>query len=332
VLVMERGVMNTCLRRSTSAMAGLALAALLGAGSPRATLSAGQRDLQQPDVADARYGPAPRNTLDLWKAASARPTPLIVYFHGGGFVNGGKEAARGTDLLKWSLEAGVSFASVSYQYTKDGVVLPAPMQDGARAVQFLRSKSREWNIDPAKVAAYGVSAGAGIALWIAFHDDLADRRSADPVARESSRLTVAGSINGQISYDPHLFLKLLGPSSDGPAMLASIHGVSDIESPEAQRRFDASSPLTFLTRDDPPVFTYYRYELGPVPSGGPGYVHNPKFGVLLKERMDALGIDCVFRHIGDYAKPGSGDAKMLAQQAGDREMLAFFLRHFGRSR
>jgi acetyl esterase len=323
--------MNIPLGRSTIALAGVAIATVLGALSPRTSLSARQPDLRLPDAADARYGPAPRNTLDLWKAPSARPTPLVVYFHGGGFVNGGKEAARGTDLLKWSLEAGVSFASVSYQYTKDGVHLPVPMQDGARAVQFLRSKAREWNLDSGRVAAYGVSAGAGIALWIAFHDDLADRRSADPVARQSSRLTVAGSINGQISYDPHLFQKLLGPSPD-LAMLASIHGVSDMESPEAQRSFDASSPLTLLTGDDPPVFTYYRYELGPVPAGGPGYVHNPKFGVVLKERMNALGIECEFRHIGDYAKAGSADAKMQAQQRGDRELLAFFLRHFGSSR
>jgi acetyl esterase len=313
------------------ALAPLALVALLGGSMSRAQEPAREQG-PPPDVADAHYGPAARNVLDLWQARSSRPTPLIIFFHGGSFLTGGKELARGSDLLKWALEAGVSYASVNYRYAKDGVFLPAPMQDGARAVQVLRSRAREWNLDPGRFAAYGVSAGAGIALWIAFHDDLADRRSADPVARESSRLTAAGSINGQISYDPRLFREVLGHPADELAILAALHGVSDERAPDAGRRFDSASPMVLLTRDDPPVFTYYRYPLGPVPAGGAGYTHNPRFGVLLKERMDALGIECVFRHLGDYAAAGSADAKKQAQQGGDRDLLAFFLRHLDRSR
>jgi acetyl esterase len=291
-----------------------------------------QPDLQHPDVEDARYGPAARNVLDLWKAPSAKPTPVIVYFHGGGFIAGGKEAARGNDLLKWSLQAGVSFVSVSYQYTKDGVYLPAPMLDGARAIQFLRARAAEWNLDPRRIAAYGVSAGAGISLWIGFHDDLADPKSADPVARQSSRLIAVGQINGQTSYDPHFVRALLGPSPDTIKMLADIHGVTDIDAPAAHAVFNLSSPLTYLTRDDPPVFSYYRYALGPVPPGGAGYIHHPKFGVALKESLDGLGIECVFRHMGDYAKEGPDAAKKQAQQRGDRELLDFFLKHFGMTR
>jgi acetyl esterase/lipase len=65
------------------------------------------------------------------------------------------------------------------------------MLDGGRAVQFARSKAKEWNIDKARIAATGGSAGAGISLWLAFRDDLADPKSDDPVARESTRLTCA---------------------------------------------------------------------------------------------------------------------------------------------
>ncbi|MBE3073055.1 MAG: alpha/beta hydrolase [Acidobacteria bacterium] len=323
------------LNQPVRAAALLAVAAIVsgsGAQAGRTGLAPGQADPQRPDVEDARYGPAPRNLLDLWKAPSPRPTPVIVYFHGGGFVNGGKEVARGSSMLAAALASGVSFASVSYQYLNDSVHLPVPMRDGARAIQFLRARAAEWNLDPARVAAYGVSAGAGISLWIAFHDDLASPASADPIERQSSRLTVVGSINGQVSYDPHVFLNLLGPSPADIAMLAGLHGVSDIDAPGAQRLFDAASPLTYLTRDDPPVFTYYRYELAPAPQGGPAYVHNPKTGAMLKDRMDRLGVECVFRHLADYTKPGGGPAKRQAQEAGDREMLQFFLRHFGLTR
>ena len=48
----------------------------------------------------------------------------------------------------------------------------------------------------------GGSAGAGISLWLAFHDDLADPQSPDPIARESTRLTCAGVMGPQTTLDP----------------------------------------------------------------------------------------------------------------------------------
>jgi hypothetical protein len=58
-------------------------------------------------------------------------------------------------------------------------------------VQFLRMKAKEWNLDPKRFALSGNSAGAGISLWLAFHDDMADPTDKDPIARESTRLWCA---------------------------------------------------------------------------------------------------------------------------------------------
>src|SRR5581483_5280249 len=154
-----------------------------------------------PDVADARYGPHERNVLDLWKAKADRPTPLVVFIHGGGFRSGSKENLA-PGLLRRCLDAGISVAAINYRLT-DQATFPAQMLDGARAVQFLRSKASEWNIDPTRVAATGGSAGAGISLWLGFHDNLADPKSDDPVARQSTRLTCMAVQGAQTSYDPH---------------------------------------------------------------------------------------------------------------------------------
>src|SRR4051794_40814812 len=70
---------------------------------------AGEPELR-PDRADLSYGPHPNNKLDLWLAKSDRPTPLIVFIHGGGFVGGDKSSASAA-AIKQCLDAGVSFAS-----------------------------------------------------------------------------------------------------------------------------------------------------------------------------------------------------------------------------
>ena len=80
--------------------------------------------------------------------------------------------------------------------------MKAPLEDAARALQFVRSKAAEWNLDKPRIGATGGSAGACTSLWLAFHDDMADPTSKDPVARESTRLFCAAVNGAQVSLDP----------------------------------------------------------------------------------------------------------------------------------
>ncbi len=133
-------------------------------------------DAVKPTQANVKYGPAERNVLDFYQAKSEQPTPLAIYIHGGGFVGGNKNVAPAQ--IKMFHNAGISLAAIHYRFV-DGkeVIFPAPQHDGARAVQFLRSKAKEWNIDPKRVACYGGSAGAGISMWLGLHEDLADPKT-----------------------------------------------------------------------------------------------------------------------------------------------------------
>lgn len=112
-----------------------------------------------------------------------KPAPLVIFLHGGGFRHGGKEQVS-PQLIRKCLEAGISVASIHYRLT-DTAPFPAPMHDGARAVQHLRHKAKEFNLDPTRIAATGGSAGAGIPLWLAFHEDLADARTSIRRCRRS---------------------------------------------------------------------------------------------------------------------------------------------------
>jgi len=149
---------------------------------------------QPPTHPDVKYGPYARNVMDVWLAKSERPTPVLVSIHGGGFSGGNKSVSH--SLLAECLRSGISVVAITYRLSGEAKA-PAQFLDSARAIQFVRSKAKEWNLDPTRFAATGGSAGAGISLWLGFHDDLADPKSEDPVLRQSTRLTCMFVNNGQ---------------------------------------------------------------------------------------------------------------------------------------
>ncbi len=297
----------------------LAAIAPAGAQAPKKSLT----PPYPPDVANISYGPHERNVIDLWKAPSDKPTPLVVHIHGGGFVAGDKSSVSKV-LIDECRRRGISVASINYRYSTIAPY-PAPMQDGARAVQFLRLHAREYNLDPRAVVCTGGSAGAGISLWIAFHDDMADPSASDPVARQSTRISSVGVNNGQTTYDPRTIAKLIG---DETAHIDALHklfglkkGEDVLTSPAYFKLYEQGSAITYLTRDDPPAFLYYSNSNVPLPPPNTGIgIHHPRFGYFLKEKMDALGIECIVKTKDDY----TGNP---AQQS-TREMVEFFVKHF----
>jgi len=279
----------------------------------------------KPTHANVPYGPHPRNVLDLYLAPSATPTPLVIYIHGGGFVAGDKSQIIPA-MVRSMLDSGISFASINYRFV-DGkdVLFPAPQRDGARAVQFLRSKAQQWNLDPHRVACFGGSAGAGISMWIGFHDDLADPASSDPVLRESTRIQAIGTFGGQGTYDPVKIKELIGGRAWEHPSLLKVYGLQTLEealhpTPEKQKLYDEASAITHLTKDDPPLFMVYSEDDPNPPNARPGAgIHHFNFGKQLKAKMDELGIENVFV----YTPEAKG-------RDVTKEMLDFFRKQFAK--
>jgi len=260
------------------------------------------RQKLSPTAADVRYGPHRRNLLDFWQAKSQKPAPLVVFIHGGAWHAGDKHQIDALALNR-CLESGISVAAINYRFVT-AKPLPAPFHDAARAIQFLRFKAKEWNIDKTRVAAYGGSAGACMSLWLAFHDDMADPESRDPVARQSTRLLCAGGYGAQTSLDPAVIRKWVGECALKHPAWPGIFGVrslKDLEWRDMQRVLDEVSPIQHLNAADPPVFLQYAVRNSKIePDGDYGKaVHHPMFGIKLKEAMDALRIECVLRIKGE---------------------------------
>jgi acetyl esterase len=249
---------------------------------------------QPPTHPDVKYGPYARNVMDVWLAKSDKPTPVLVSIHGGGFRHGDK--GIGNRLLSECLKSGISAVAITYRFS-DEAIAPAPFLDSARAIQFVRLKAKEWNIDPTKIAATGGSAGAGISLWLGFHNDLADPKNPDPVLRQSTRLTCMAVYNGQTSYDPR-FLRELFPGTDtykhtalAQLFAADPNKLDDLPA-EKYKLFEECSALPHLTKDDAPALLVYGNNMDTAITDQNIGIHHPRFGKVLKEKMDALGIEC----------------------------------------
>ena len=270
-----------------------------------------------PTHANVPYGTHERNVLDFWQAESRGPAPLVVYIHGGGFNNGSKESLN-SGTLKELLEAGISVAAIHYRLIPDKP-LPAAHLDSRRALQFLRSRAGEWNIDKKRVGAFGGSAGAQLCMWLAFHDDMADPDSPVPLEQESTRLVCVATSGGQITRDLDWWEKNI-PGYQKHRDPYQTFGVKTEE--ELRKGIKETSPITHITADDPPIFMSYKMAPDdPIPTDSGqvrGWqVHHVIFGVTLKKKMDALGIKT------DLKYPGSKTVH--------DSMVHFFKVHLGNS-
>ena len=259
-----------------------------------------------PTCRDVAYGPHPKQVLHFWKAEGATPAPLLVFIHGGSWTSGSRTDRRFCGLYREMLRAGISVASIEYRSVQEAAAegIKPPVKgclcDAARAVQFIRSKASEWQIDKTRIALSGGSAGACSSLWLAFHDDLADPASPDPVARESTRVSCVAAAIAQTTLDPQQMIEWTPNSTyGGHAFGFKADGATKRSAFEVYLASRAHilpwiaeySPFALVTRDDPPVYLHYgtRPALGQ-PEKDP--THTANFGVKLQERCSRLGVTC----------------------------------------
>ncbi len=203
---------------------------------------------QTPALKDLAYDDADAaQKLDVYLAEADKPTPAMVYIHGGGWRAGSKNRIPGW-LANAVRDGWLSVVAVEYRFT-DVAPHPAQVDDCLRAIQFVRQHAADWNIDPRRIGVTGGSAGGHLTLWVALHDDVADPDSADPVKRQSSRVACAVSFAGPTDWSLLRTLKhthpayrqLLGYEPGTPAGEMDGKAMKDV------------SPISFVSPDDPPV-------------------------------------------------------------------------------
>jgi acetyl esterase/lipase len=257
---------------------------------------------------DVPYGKHPRQVLDFYQAKSDKPTPLVFHIHGGGWQGGDKK--MDPRILQPFLGKGISVVSINYRYVKQAVEekveppVKAPLEDAARALQFVLSKAAEWNIDKTRIGATGGSAGACSSLWLAFHDDLADPKSSDPIARESTRLFCAAVNGAQVTLDPKPLREWMPNYKYGAHAFGqpSLEAVLDNRE-KLMNWIKEYSPMEHVTKDDPPIALFYGGEAPVVGSSPKDPTHSAIMGLKLQEKCKEVGVECLL------ICPGHPDAK-----------------------
>ena len=226
----------------------------------RAQQDAQQRNKPKPTHADVAYGDHERHVFDIWLTPSDKPTPLVIYIHGGGFRGGNKNI--NVNSLKTFQEAGLSVAAIHYRLSDSGPY-PIMMEDAARCLHTIRHRAKEWNID-----------------------------------RQSTRITAAATTNGQSTYDLRTFREWFGvPNLRNHEALYKFYDVkaeSDWNSTRVKKLMKDASAITHLTKDDVPV--YMTYNRGNVPvdvnTSEGTWVHHVRLGLKLQEAMSKIGLEC----------------------------------------
>lgn len=129
---------------------------------------------QEPTRADLRYSNNhERSVMDVWLPRGAQSAPIVVYFHGGGFIGGDKSKIQlKPDFLRLP-SRGIAFASVNYplipgQRNRSTESIFAVLEETSLAIDFIKANASQLVVDPDSIVIAGSSAGSLITEYLAY--------------------------------------------------------------------------------------------------------------------------------------------------------------------
>lgn len=238
----------------------------------------------------------PSQILDVYLAESDKPTPAMIYIHGGGWRAGSKNNIPGW-LKAFVADGQLSVVSVEYRFT-DVATHPAQVNDCLRAIQFVRQNARKWNINTHRLGVTGGSAGGHLSAYVALHDDAADGKSDDPVKHNSSRVACAVSFAGptdwtllsSIDHRHPAYRQLIDYAPGTPAADLAEKLIKDV------------SPISFASKDDPPIMQVH---------GDKDVIVPIEHATNLHKKLESVGVksELVVVPGGNHGVAGAGTSK-----------------------
>jgi acetyl esterase/lipase len=194
--------------------------------------------------------------LDLARPEGAGPFPAIVFIHGGGWSAGNREGYR--SQIEEAARRGYIAVAISYRLMKfdeakketttASPIFPAQIHDAKAAVRWLRANAGKYHLDPNRIGVTGQSAGGHLSLLVGLTDPQSKLEGDSGNPGQSSRVQAVVNVFG-----PTDMAACYRTSSVAWIFRLFMGGTPD----EAAETYTAASPITYVSKDDPPVLTLH---------------------------------------------------------------------------
>jgi len=205
--------------------------------------------------------------MDLYYPKSGGPWPVVIYVHGGSWVQGDKAEGVGWRSLN---DSGFLVVSVNYRLATVDVKFPVMIEDIKCAVRYLRAHSAEYHLAPDRIGALGASAGGHLAALLGTADASAGwdvGEFPDPSSKVQAVVTLSGLSDFTVPINA--------------AVAFSIYFAFGTLAGDPDPRMGAASPVTYITSDDPPFLIIHGDKDGTVPV---------EQATILNERLAKAGV------------------------------------------
>jgi len=246
------------------------------------------------DLEYARFGNESLK-LDLYLPEGEGPFPLIIWVHGGGWSSGDKDLSSNSAQVRQTTR-GYAVASINYRLSQQAQ-FPAQIEDCKRAVRWLRAHAAQYDLDPARIAAWGASAGGHLVALMGTSGDVAELEG-------EGNLDYSSRVQAVVDwFGPTDLLKMSTDSLPFPCNLLDHDSPFSPESrlvgcaiQTCRTKTERANPIKYVSLDDPPFLIMHGTDdclVGPPQSG------------RLRDALAAAGTDVSLKFIEGAGHGGS---------------------------
>ncbi len=246
--------------------------------------------------------------LDIYRLKTlTQAVPVLVFIHGGGWKKGDK-----SDYLPYLVDfaqRGYVTVTLSYRFSQEAP-FPATVKDVKCAIRWIKVHAKEYFIDPEKIAVIGGSAGGHLAMMIGYSSNVREFEDECP------------GIDSTITSRVQVVVNFYGPSNlatdyaiKQPSAINFIGKPAD----EAFEEYVKASPITYLSKDDPPTLIFHGTidELVPVEQSD-----------SLKAGLDRVGVVAEYHKLKGW--PHTMDLALKVNRYCQYYMNEFFKKYLSR--
>jgi acetyl esterase/lipase len=241
--------------------------------------------------------------MDIYYPQSGGPWPVLMYVHGGSWVELDKAEGAGWNYLN---AQGYLVVSVNYRLATMTVKFPVMIEDVKCAVRYLRAHRAEYNLDPDHIGAVGASAGGHLVALLGTSDPSAGWDVGE-YPDQSSRIQAVVTESGLSDFTHEV---------KGGVDMAIYFAFGDLARPNSPG-MAAASPVTYITPDDPPFLIIHGDQDGTVPL---------EQAQVLNQRLTEAGVPStlvIVQNAGHDLKALPGKTAVPSQEEISKTILEF---------